>query len=64
MNNNCEHKNLDYADGMVNSAEPPYDGTDFWWSVICEDCDAEIAEGDGYSQPEWVKELASGDIEK
>lgn len=47
----CKHEHTTYADGMISIAEPPYDGTDFWWSITCEDCGNEIAEGDGYSKP-------------
>lgn len=46
----CEHKKQEYVDGMYGTAEPPYDGTDFWWSIRCEDCGEELALGDGYDK--------------
>lgn len=54
----CDHRNLEYVDGMYTISEAPYDSGDFWWSVNCIDCDMEIAEGDGYFRPAWIEAIA------
>lgn len=58
----CAHNNLELHSHMDPAAEAPYDGTDMNWSITCEDCDEELAEGDGYDDPN--KRLAALKQEK
>jgi hypothetical protein len=55
----CKHEKYEYTDGMIGTSEPPYDSGDFWWTVSCKMCGEEIAEGDFYSIPDWVKDLSN-----
>jgi len=53
----CAHLEKSYTDGMYPTAEAPYDEGDFWWSVDCKNCGEELAHGDCWNMPQWVKEL-------
>lgn len=52
---NCLHNNLYFSRTLDPTAEAPYDGTDEYWEVFCEDCEKTIADGDGYDTREAIK---------
>jgi hypothetical protein len=47
----CSHEHTTLSDGICASAEPPYGIDDFWWHIVCDDCDAIVAEGEGENHP-------------
>jgi hypothetical protein len=53
----CLHENLEFYNHLGEKTGDSYDGTDEHWTITCADCDEELAEGDGYDDPNRYKGL-------